>query len=187
MLKFSAFTKKFDRIFSACLIGLMTIMMSLVGYWQFLDTRSPITYNDVPYTRSTVHTGDTMTVVRQFCTTREVNVKINRAIRDGVLYPLEPYEGHYKKGCYEVKVKLTIPNVLPPGYYMYDATATVNVNPLRTTQQTLQPIWFVIPNKDGSIPEFHEEHFLGEGVNTSITDRGFNVVEHEIHSGKEGM
>lgn len=162
--------KNVEKYLSFVIVGLFAAIIALMVYWQAFDTGDIITWQDVPGHKQTVAVGDHLKVYRQFCVTRSVDLLVEREIRDGITYQLPESYHSYKKGCYFLTVDWVVPPSLPPGYYVYDSVVSFEVNPLKRKQDRLQPFFFVVRNRDGSVPHFREEEHSPEIVNSTETD-----------------
>lgn len=138
--------KNIIEIFFAMFFVLFTfIVLSLFGYWEFIDNKSPmkIIYNhttphdgtgfsrDTLINKTKFYPGEYIYFWTEFCNDRNVMGYVNISILDGVIYNYpETLRFRDNKGCYKRSFAKLVPN-LHPGKYKWRVRLIYELNPIK--------------------------------------------------------
>ena len=116
-------------------IALVTMMMLLLlVMYLLLFPFKTLEYEDqynMPVSNHQVKQGDVLLFHLCVCKYTNTPTTIGRRFVNDVVISLPPLVATGQKGCKEYDVPVLIPDILPPGVYYLDMTATNRVNPLR--------------------------------------------------------
>lgn len=116
------------------------VLLLIVGYMLFWPQKT-LTFTDtrLGVVNKEVRSGQELLFKVDYCRYTDMQARVTREIRDGVVYVLPDIQTSLTKGCHE---NLTIsmgelPKVIQPGKYSMHITIEFKPNRLRTITHTL--------------------------------------------------
>lgn len=130
---------------------LMIISGAVVMYWLVVPEKTIVINNysegnPIPVLDDTVHPGEQLSYMVDFCKYRNDVPVIKRWMIDGQIIEISPTGGgSLPEGCHKAVVRSAIiPTTVNPGKYYLKVEVTYRINPLRTQTTSYQTGYFTV-------------------------------------------
>ena len=132
------------------IIGLAILIVLYLGYMMIFPLRVfqyNSTHTIVLNENHVVSSGENLILSVNRCKYVDSTITLSRVLVNDIVYMLPESKSTLKKGCGAYNISIHMPSDIPAGQYYLHSTATVNVNPFRTLQYSIDSEAFNVTKK----------------------------------------
>lgn len=149
MNKIIKFMNKVNGLILNILLIVILFLLGIVLYWQLysyevLEARE----GNYSLDKTVYKQGEDFNIRLNICKNMDIEGDVYGKFVDGVVYLIPEKESRLEVGCYNTYIlRVSIPENLPAGNYVYKETITYRVNPIRTITYTFTTPEFEVVEK----------------------------------------